>query len=258
VTTNQSSFVSLDEATSRSHPWRSESRNRLLATLPFDDYQRLLPNLKTVKLRFKEVLHKQYDEIRDVYFPESGACSLMKLMENGQSAEIASIGNEGLIGSSVFFGEDRAVGQTIVQAAGLAQVMSVEAFSNEMERQGTFYNRTIRYSQALLTQVMQTSVCNGLHTAEERCCRWLLMTTDAAKAGELPFTHEFIAEMLGVRRPTVTIVVGSLQKAGLIQLRRGVITILDRKGLEAGACECYATIKANFRRLLPEVMAPTG
>jgi CRP-like cAMP-binding protein len=175
-------------------------------------------------------------------------------MRDGQIAEIATIGSEGVIGASVFFGDDQSFSETIVQVPhGDGFRMPVDAFVTEMSRRGAFYNRIIRYSQALMSQVMQTTVCNGLHSVEQRCCRWLLMTCDRVGTDDLRLTHEFLSIMLGVRRPTVTLVMGDLQNAGLVENRRGMIHIVDRRRLEATACECYAALRANFARLLPEI-----
>ena len=230
--------------------------NKLLATLPAEDFQRLLPDLKVVPFRFREVLCRQNAKIEHVFFPGGGACSLTKVMQDGKVAEIATIGNEGIIGASVFFGDDQSFGETIVQVAeGEGFRMSAEAFVAEMARRGAFHNRVIRYSQALMSQVMQTTVCNGLHSVEQRCARWLLMTDDRVHRDDLRLTHDFLASMLGVRRPTITLIMGDLQKAGLVENRRGMIHIADRHGLEAASCECYATVKATFARLLPEMRA---
>jgi CRP-like cAMP-binding protein len=230
--------------------------NKLLAALPPDDYERVLSHLTVVPLTFKQVLYKQDEVIQHVFFPGGGACSLTRVMRNGQIAEIATIGREGVIGSSVFFGDDLSFSETIVQVAdGDGFRMPVEAFVTEMSRRGAFYDRITRYSQALMSQVMQTTVCNGLHSVEQRCCRWLLMTYDRVSSNDLRLTHEFLSIMLGVRRPTVTLVMGDLQKTGLVENRRGTIHVIDRAGLELASCECYATVKANFERLLPEMMA---
>ena len=233
---------------------RSLPVNKLLASLPAEEFERILPQLTVVPFKFKAVLYKQNEKIQDVFFPGGGACSLTKVMRDGRIAEIATIGNEGVIGASVFFGDDQAFGETIVQVAeGEGFKMSVEAFVTEMARRGSFYNRVIRYTQALMSQVMQTTVCNGLHSVEQRCCRWLLMTDDRVQSDNLRLTHEFVSIMLGVRRPTVTLIMGDLQNAGLVENRRGTIHIVDRSGLEAASCECYATVKATFARLLPEL-----
>jgi CRP-like cAMP-binding protein len=228
--------------------------NKLLATLPAEDHERIVSQLTVVPFKFKQILHKQDAIIKEIFFPGGGACSLTKIMGHGKVAEIATVGNEGVIGASVFFGDDRSFSETIVQVAeGDGFRMQVEAFVSEMARRGAFYNRVIRYSQALMNQVMQTAVCNGLHSVEQRCCRWLLMTDDRVGRNDLRLTHDFLAIMLGVRRPTVTLIMGDLQKAGLIENGRGTIHIMDRPGLEAASCECYETVKAAFARLLPEM-----
>jgi len=183
----------------------------------------------------------------------------VKTLQDGKSAEVATVGCEGVIGASVFFGQTDSAAEAVVQVPGTAaQQMPVAAFVNEMERRGAFYNRIIRYNQALMNQIMQTTVCNGLHSAEQRCCRWLLMTHDRARTTEFPLTHEFVALMLGVRRPTVTLVLLSLQRQGLVKHRRGRITIVDRPGLEAASWECYGTVKDSFRTLLPELPEAFG
>jgi CRP-like cAMP-binding protein len=234
-------------------------QNRLLAAVSGEEYERLVPHLGTVPLRFKQVLYKQGERIQQVYFPSGGALSLIKQMQDGQVAEVATIGNEGMVGTSAFFGETESAGEVIVQVPnGHGVVMSVEAFTMEMSLRGRFYNLVIRYYQAFVNQVMQTTVCNALHSAEERGCRWLLMTHDRVGKDEFPLTHEFTAAMLGVRRPTVTLIAGSLQRAGLIDYRRGHVRILNRQGLQDASCECYETVKASFRRLLPEIGESIG
>ncbi len=234
------------------------SQNRLLRALPPDEYARISLQLHAVTMLAKQVFHKQGQLIRDVYFPGGGACSLIKVMRDGTVAEIATVGNEGMLGAGVFFGDDISTGEAIVQVAdGWAHTMPVDAFIEEMGRHGDFYSRIVRYSQAFMNQIMQTTVCNGLHSAEQRCCRWLLMTHDRVRQHEFGLTHEFLAVMLGVRRPTVTLIAAKLQQAGLVSYRRGHVTIVDRPGLEKMSCECYETVKANFKRLLPE-LPPMG
>jgi CRP-like cAMP-binding protein len=180
-------------------------------------------------------------------------------MQDGLVSEVATIGNEGLAGASVFFGETVSTGEMIVQVPdGHAYRLSVDAFNAEMARRERFHNLVVRYYQSFVNQIMQTTVCNALHTAEERGCRWLLMTHDRVRKDEFRLTHEFAAAMLGVRRPTMTLIAGSLQKAGLINYRRGYVTIVDRIGLEAAACECYEAVRTVFRRLLPEILDPVG
>ncbi len=232
------------------------SRNKLLASLPMDDYQRIAPHLRSVPMKFKQVLHRQDEPIQDVYFPSGGACLLVKTLQDGLAAEVATIGAEGAVGASVFFGQRTAECDVLVQVPGpVADAMKAEVFNSEMERRGALFNRVIRYHQALMSQIMQTTACNGLHNAEQRCVRWLLMTHDRAGSDEFGLTHEFLATMLGVRRPTVTLVAASLQARQLVRYRRGAITIVDRAGLEAVSCECYRTVRAIWDRLLPELRA---
>jgi CRP-like cAMP-binding protein len=230
--------------------------NKLLATLPAADYQRLQSHLTFTPLTVKQVLHKEGQPIRDIYFPSRGACSLTKTMQDGQTAEVATIGSEGVIGAGVFFGDDLSAGDTFVQGSGCsAYRLSTSDFMAEMDRRGPFFNVIIRYTQALLNQVMQTTVCNGLHSAEQRCCRWLLMTRDRMGTNDLKLTHEFLSIMLGVRRPTVTLVVHQLQQAGLVDTGRSYLRIVNLAGLEAKSCECYGMVKRNFHRLMPEIAA---
>ena len=230
--------------------------NKLLASLPTDDRERLASSVTTVPVKHRQHVYKHGDTIDSLYFPTGGAWSLTKTMEDGATAEVGTIGNEGLIGSSTFFGDRISSTDVIVQIAGEkpeAIKMSVPAFIAEMDRHGAFYNRIIRYHQALVIQIQQTTVCNALHSVEQRCCRWLLMMRDRLGTNELELTHDFMAIMLGVRRPTVSLIVGALQRAGLIQNRRGRIDIVDEKTLEQASCECYAAVKGSFARLLPEI-----
>jgi CRP-like cAMP-binding protein len=208
-------------------------------------------------MNLKQVVHKQDEPIEDVYFPGGGAYSLVKTLQNGQVAEVATIGSEGAVGASVFFGRGVADCDVLVQVTGPgAEAMNAELFNAEMHKRGAFFDQIIRHHQALMSQIMQTTACTGLHSAEARSCRWLLTTHDRAGGDEFPLTHEFLAAMLGVRRPTVTLIANQLQRAGLIQYRRGFVTIVDRAKLEATSCECYATVREQMRRLLPEAQAP--
>jgi CRP-like cAMP-binding protein len=228
--------------------------NRLLLSLPAEDYQRLTPHIRVIPMTPRRVLQKQDEPIREVYFPGGGACSLFKIMQDGKTAEIATIGDEGVISAGVFFGQRESVGEVVVQVPGAAALaLAVDVFNAEMSRRGALYNRVVRFNQSLTSQIMQTTACNGLHSVEQRCCRLLLMTQDRVRRDEFPLTHEFVATMLGVRRPTVTLVAHALQQAGLITCRRGHITIVNRKKLEAAACECYESVRNTFRRLIPEV-----
>jgi CRP-like cAMP-binding protein len=186
-----------------------------------------------------------------VYFPTGGACSIIELLQDGQAAEIATVGHEGVLGSFVHFGQEESFTQTVVQVPGQwAEVLPSDAFNAEMARKGLLFHHVVRYHQALLTQVMQMAVCNGLHSAEQRCCRWLLTTHDRLNRDDFPLTHETLAMMLGVRRPTITLIAAALQKAGLIHYRRGCMKILNRRQLELASCECYETVKERVRRIM--------
>ena len=251
--------VSQASRTVVSHAMSHGSVNKLLASLPTEDYQRIVPNLRRVSMTRHQVLVKQDHPVELVYFPTGGACSLVKTLQDGQVAEVATIGSEGAIGASVFFGQRFAECDVLVQqTCESALAMSADAFNAEMDRRGAFFNHVIRYNQALMSQIMQTTACNGLHSAEQRCARWLLTTHDRAGAEEFPLTHENVAAMLGVRRPTVTITLAALQRAQVIDHRRGTVRILDRARLEDFACECYATTKSQMRRLLPELTASSN
>jgi CRP-like cAMP-binding protein len=231
--------------------------NRLLAALPATDYARLAPELRPISLPAKQRLERQDEPIEDIYFLDRGACSVVRVMSDGQMAEVASIGNEGAIGASAFFGESHAMGDTRVYPSGATGcAIKLNAFHAEMDRRGALYNLIIRYSQALTAQLMQTTACNGVHLAEQRCCRWLLTTSHRLQTDEFPVTQEFIAAMLGLRRPTITLLVGALQHAGVIDYRRGFLRITDHAQLLRTACECYETITASHRRLYPQ--SPMG
>jgi CRP-like cAMP-binding protein len=229
--------------------------NLLLASLPAADFARIAPSIRTVSLKSRQLLHKQDAVVHDVCFLARGACSIVKVLEDGYSAEVATIGREGAIGLGVFFGQQQAAADAIVHgpAGAVAELMPVAVFNAEMDRRGAFFDRVMRYYQALLNDVMQTTACNGLHSAEQRCCRWLLTFSDRCGAQQFPVTHDFLAQMLGVRRPTMTLVLASLQRDGVISHSRGHVEILDRAKLEQTSCECYATMNDGFRRLLPEL-----
>jgi CRP-like cAMP-binding protein len=231
------------------------STNKLLAALAAEDRNRLSPFLTTIPMRLRLVLYKQDAVIDDVYFPANGVLSLTRTMEDGGTAEVYAIGNEGMIGASVFFGDPFSHTEALVQVAGdHAYRMPVAVFLREMERHGAFYQRIMRYHHVLNVQIQQNTVCNALHHVEHRCCRWLLTTGDRVGKDEFKLTHEFLAVMLGVRRATVTVILGTLEKAGLIAAGRpGIITITNREKLMDASCECYRVVKANFERLLPEI-----
>jgi CRP-like cAMP-binding protein len=242
----------LSPTRNRPPPDPGQSRNKLLAALPADEYRRLLPHLKTVALEFKQTLQKADEEIRTIYFPGGGVCSVVTVMEDGRMVEVATVGNEGMIGVTAFLGDELPSGEAMVQVPEVdAQVMSAAVFKKEIQRRGPFRDVVARYCQAFVALVMQSSACNSLHPVEQRCARWLLMTHDRVGQDEFPLTQEFLAVMLGVRRPTVTIVAGALHKAGLIDYGHRRVVILDRKALEAASCECHRVVKAHFDRLLP-------
>jgi CRP-like cAMP-binding protein len=242
--------------TENSPPSAQPLQNKLLASLPGDEFQRIAPHLRSVPMKMKQVFQRQDEPTQVVYFPGGGACSLVKTLGDGRVAEVATVGGEGAIGASVFFGERIAECDALVRVPGpAAYALSADVFNHEMERHGPFFNHVVRYNQALMSQIMQTTVCNGLHSAEQRCCRWLLTTHDRAGQDEFSLTHEFLAMMLGVRRPTVTLIAANLQQTGAIHFRRGAVTIIDRPRLEAVSCECYQTVKSTWRRLLPDVAA---
>jgi CRP-like cAMP-binding protein len=230
------------------------SRNRLLAALPPDEYRRLQPLLTTVPLKFRQSLQKQGEKVSKVYFPGGGVCSVTSVMEDGRMVEVATVGDEGLIGIGAFFGDELPPGEALVQVAvpdGQAEVMGVEDFRREMDRHGNLFRLVRRYSLALTALIMQSAACNSLHCAEERCARWLLMTHDRVCGDEFSLTQEFLGVMLGVRRSTVTVIAGGLHKARLIDYSHKQIRIVDREGLEAASCECYRVVRAQFQRLLP-------
>ena len=230
----------------------ARSRNTLLASLPQADFDHVEPYLRAISLSFKEVLHEQDEPIRDVIFPGHGAvCSLLKNMIDGSVVEIATVGREGAVGASVFGGGPASMNECIVQVTdGGGYAMPVEAFTEEMNQGGAFSRAILRFSQALLSQIAQTAVCNALHTHEERGCRWLLMTHDRAGRDSFQLTNDLLGAMIGIRLPSVLLVSAALRKAGLIDFQNGTMTIVDRQGLEDGACECYATVVSNYRLLL--------
>lgn len=231
--------------------WPDPPRNRLLAALPQKEYQRLQPFLSVAPLRHRQVLHKAGEPLHAVYFPADGLCSIVMTMVDGRTAEVATVGNEGLVGISAFLGGDCVTGETLVQVPGaFSYVMPVEVFVEEMDRRCSLYDLVCRYSQALIAYVMQSAACNGLHAADKRCARWLLQSHDRVGRDQFCLTQEFLAFMLGVRRATVSVIAQQLQRAGLIAFSRRSITILDRAGLEGVTCECYGVIRQQFDQLL--------
>jgi CRP-like cAMP-binding protein len=218
--------------------------------LPDEDFRRLLPHLQTVPLTNKQTLLKRGAPIDHVYFPNGGVCSVTAMMKNGAAVEVATVGDEGMVGIGAFFGGDAMAGESMVQVPDTnAERLPIEAFRNELDRHGALHAAISRYAQGAMALMMQSTGCMALHQVQERCCRWLLMTHDRVKADQFVLSHEFLAMMLGSARPTVTAVARSLQEAGLVRYTHARMTIVDRAGLEAASCECYATVKAEFDRL---------
>ena len=233
-------------------PPPTPSPNKLLAALPEPDYRRILPSLTTVPVKLKQVLHKAGGKIDTVYFPGGSVCSVTNTMSDGRMVEVATIGKEGMVGITVFLGGEVALGEAFVQVAnGEIQSMPVDAFRRELNRRGPFYDLISRYAQALHALIMQSAACFSMHSVEERCSRWLLMTQDRVGQDDFQLTHEFLGYMLGVRRPTVSLVLGTLDKAGVIRNGTKKITVLKRKQLEDMSCECYPVVQRTFDRLLP-------
>jgi len=229
--------------------------NHLIRALPAEDGARLIPRLEPIDLPLGQVLYEPGISMRHVYFPTNAIVSLLYVMEDGASAEIAVVGNEGIVGISLFMGGETTSSRAVVQSAGHAFRLKGQLLKDEFYRAGPMQRLLLRYTQALLTQMAQTAVCNRHHTLDQQLCRWLLLSLDRLTSKELVMTQELIANMLGVRREGVTEAAGNLQRAGLIAYNRGHITVIDREGLEARACECYAVVRKEFDRLLPEKIA---
>ena len=225
-------------------------RNRLLAALPAEEYKRLQPNLENVSLSFKQIVYDVNVPIEYVYFVNTGVVSLVTIMEDGAVVEVATVGNEGMAGLPVFLGADKIPGQAFSQVPGDAMRMRTDAFNSQVTPDTPLYKLLQRYTQAIFNLIAQSAACNRLHSIEERLCRWLLMTHDRVGADEFPLTQEFMGQMLGVRRASVSTAAAILQKAGYVKYSRGKMTICDLAGMEDSACECYGIIKAEFDRLL--------
>jgi len=230
-------------------------KNRLLAALPEAEWQRWQPQLELVEMPLGGVLYESGGRLSHVYFPTTAIVSLLYVMENGASAEIAVVGNEGLVGVSLFMGGESTPSRAVVQSAGQGIRLEARSMKNEFNRAGPTLHLLLRYTQALITQMAQTAVCNRHHSVDQQLCRWLLLSLDRLEGDELVMTQELIANMLGVRREGVTEAALSLQQAGLIRYARGHITVLDRAGLEKRTCECYAVVKKEYDRLLPPKIA---
>lgn len=224
--------------------------NRLLAMLPADQRDRLLRAGEEVKMEVRDVLYEPNEPIAFVHFPIDGVASLLTVMDDGGIVEVATVGNEGMVGLPVFLGAGSIPGRAVAQVPGAAIRIPSTAFQEELGRNGTLRDSLQRYTQALFTLISQSAACNRLHPIDERCARWLLMTHDRVGGDQFQLTQEFLSQMVGVRRASVTVAAGALQKAGLIEYRRGIIRVEDRKGLEAASCECYGVIKREFDRLL--------
>jgi CRP-like cAMP-binding protein len=229
---------------------RDQRTNRLLSLLSDDDYERLRPNLSHVVFDYKKSLYEALRPIEHVYFPVDGVASLVLTTADGASAEVGTIGSEGMVGFPICLGDRDAPSSVYVQVPGTALGMDAGIFRGELDRSPSLNRIMLRYAHAFFNQVAQSAACAHLHRVEQRCCRWLLMTRDRMPSGDFLLTHEFLGMMLGVRRTTVTDVMGSLQKAGLIRYRRGHVTILDHEALQQRACECYEISKLEFDRLL--------
>jgi len=231
-------------------------QNHLLAALPADEYARISANLELVPMPLGQVLSESGGQMRHVYFPTTSIVSLLYVMEDGASAEIAIVGNEGVVGVSLFMGGETTTSRAVVQSAGHGYRLKGQLLKDEFFYAGPMQRLLLRYTQALLTQMAQTAVCNRHHSLDQQLCRWLLLSLDRLGSNELVMTQELIANMLGVRREGVTEAAGNLQKAGLIHYSRGKITVVDRPALEARVCECYQVVKKEFDRLLPEAIVP--
>ena len=228
-------------------------QNHLLAALPAEIFERLAPHLEYVPMLLGAVLYESGGQLQHVYFPTTAILSLHYVMENGSTAEIAGVGNEGVLGISLFMGGNTTPSRATVQTGGHGYRLKAKLMMDEFDRTGPMMRLMLRYTQALITQMSQTAVCNRHHSVEQQLCRWLLLTLDRLPSNELTITQELIASMLGVRREGITESAGYLQRASIIRYRRGHITVLDRPGLEAHACECYDVVRKEFHRLLDDV-----
>jgi CRP-like cAMP-binding protein len=240
--------------TTTHHP----SGNHLLAALAPDEKERIFPHLQPVEMPLGKVLYESGDTLRHVYFPTDCIVSLLYVLADGASAELAVVGNEGLIGIALFMGGETTPNRAIVQSTGQAFRLAGQRLKDEFHRNGTLQGLFLRYTQALITQMAQTAVCNRHHSVDQQLCRWLLLSLDRLPSDELTMTQELIADMLGVRREGVTEAAGKLQRLGVIRYSRGHIKVLDRPRLEQLSCECYAVVKRETDRLLPYVPPRAG
>lgn len=231
----------------------SPSQNHLLAALPTAEFESLAGRLELVPMRLGQMLYEPGGQLPHAYFPTTSIVSLHYVMESGATAETAGVGNEGMVGVSLFMGGDTTPSSAVVQTAGHGYRLERRLLKQEFDRGGLLQKLLLRYTQALLTQMAQTAVCNRHHSLEQQLCRWLLLTLDRLPGNELVMTQELVASMLGVRREGITVAAGELQRSGYISYRRGHIAVLNRAGLEASACECYAVVKKELSRLLSDV-----
>ncbi|MDX6383683.1 MAG: hypothetical protein QOK48_1256 [Blastocatellia bacterium] len=229
---------------------KEQTKNHLLAALPVDAYERLSPHLEPINFTLGQVVYESGGQMHHVYFPTTSHISLLYTMIDGSTAEMGLVGQEGVVGIALFMGGETTPNRAMVQGGGEAYRMKSAAMLDEFKRGGEFQHLLLRYTQALITQISQTAVCNRLHSVEQRLCRWLLMTHDLAQTDELQMTHEFISNMLGVRREGVTVAARRLQDMHMISYVRGHIRILDRPQLLAHVCECYQVVKDEHSRLL--------
>jgi CRP-like cAMP-binding protein len=242
------------KAAAATAPRTDPRQNHLLAALPPGDYDRIAAHLELVPMELGDILYEPGARMRYVYFPTTSIVSLLYVMEDGASAEIAIVGNDGILGVSLFMGGESTPSRAVVQSAGEGFRLKAALLKTEFGRFGATMHLLLRYTQALITQMSQTAVCNRHHSVDQQLCRWLLLSLDRLSTNELSMTQELIANMLGVRREGVTEAAGKLQEAGLIRYSRGKINVLDRPGLEARCCECYQVVKKEFDRLLPYIV----
>ena len=234
------------------------NQNHLVSALPAEVFERLVEHLELVPMPLGTVLYEPGGQLHHAYFPTTSIVSLHYVMESGASAETAGVGNEGVVGISLFMGGNTTSSSAVVQTTGHAYRLKRGVLQQEFDRGGAMQHLLLRYTQALLTQIFQTAACNRHHSVLQQLCRWLLLTLDRMPTNELVMTQELIASMLGVRRESITGAAGELQKAGLIGFRRGHISVLDRAGLEKRACECYAVVKNELARLLSDIRHRQG
>jgi CRP-like cAMP-binding protein len=241
------------ESSSQGNP--QPRQNHLLAALPAGDFERLFPQLELLDLPLGRIIYESGHVLDKVYFPSTAIISLLNVLENGASAEIAVVGKEGIVGIALFMGSVSMPSRALVQSAGKAYRLNGQIFMQEFNRSPAFQHLLMRYTMALIAQMSQTAICNRHHTVDQQLCRWLLLSLDRLETNELLMTQELIADMLGVRREGVTEAAGNLQKAGLINYSRGRITVLNRPALEKRVCECYEVVRKEFVRLLPDTLA---